>query len=67
MLTVNNQSYFNDIFFNDKTVEVVLWNGTIVWKKTFFLLVSPTKITISADGNDNLRLSINSNLDWIIE
>ena len=67
MLSVNNQSYFDDIIFNDKTVEVVLWNGVVVWKKTFRLFVSPTKITIPTEGVSNLKLTISSNLDWKIE
>ena len=67
MLSVNNQSYFDDIIFNDKTVEVVLWNGTVVRKKIFRLFVSPTKITIPTEGVSNLKLTISSNLDWKIE
>lgn len=66
MLSVNNITFFDDIAFNDKPVEVVLWNGTVVWKKTFRLSVYPTIITIPCEGAD-IKLSISSNLDWKIE
>lgn len=67
MLSVNRNTEFEDIFFNDKRVDVVLWNGVIVWKRIARLIVSPTKIVIPASGVTDLRLNISANIDWKIE
>lgn len=67
MLSVNENTFFDDIAFNEKPVEVVLWNGAVVWRKTFRLSVSPAEITIPCEGAAGLTLDISSNLDWKIE